>query len=76
VAGELVAAAARRGAYRGAREELTPVAGDPRAAAWLVGLATALLLAPGLAGRLSGDSVTNYALSPAGWRQLEEAGRP
>jgi biotin carboxylase len=72
VARELAAAATHRGPYRGAREELTPLAGDPIAAAWLAALGAALLVAPGLADRLAGDSVANYALTPQGWWQLLE----
>jgi glutathione synthase/RimK-type ligase-like ATP-grasp enzyme len=69
---ELAGAATRTGDYRGAREELSPLRGDPRAAAWLAGLSALLLVAPGAATRLAGGSVANYALTPAGWRQLLE----
>jgi glutathione synthase/RimK-type ligase-like ATP-grasp enzyme len=70
---QLLSAATGTGDYRNSREELTPLSGDPLAAATLAALCAALLLAPGLAGRFAGDSVANYALTPAGWSQLLDA---
>jgi hypothetical protein len=67
---ELLAAARRRGPYAGSAEELTPLSRDPLAAV-PIGVATvAALLGPRFAYRLSGGTVSNYALSVDGWRQL------
>jgi len=67
---ELTTAALHTGDYRNSHEELTPLAGDPRAVATLAVLSTALLLNPNLHTRLANGSVANYALTPAGWNQL------
>lgn len=70
---ELASAATRSGDYRATHEELTPLAGDPKAAGWLAALSALLLVAPGGATRLAGGSVANYALTPVGWSRLLEA---
>jgi biotin carboxylase len=70
VAAELGAAIARRGSYRDSREELTPVAGDPMAAVPLVLAAAATLVRPSAWTWFSSGSVSNYALSRAGWREI------
>jgi glutathione synthase/RimK-type ligase-like ATP-grasp enzyme len=75
VVAELAAAARRRGAYRGSTEELTPLAGDLRAAV-PVALAAAVALArPGAAAWLTRGGVGAYALSAAGWEALVGADR-
>jgi len=67
---ELHAALTHHGDYNASSEELTPLAGDPTAAAALAATVTALMIVPGLYSRLVGGSVANYALTPAGWRRL------
>lgn len=74
---ELHAALTHRADYNASSEELTPLTGDPTAAASLTAMVTALIIAPGLHSRLAGGSVANYALTPAGWLQLlAEADQP
>jgi hypothetical protein len=58
------------GDYEASSEELTPLAGDPIAAASLAAMVTALITVPGLHSRLIGGSVASYALTPAGWLRL------
>jgi len=70
VAREAVDLLRRRGPYRGSVEELTPTAGDRRAAVLNVGVAAALVARPGLHRRLAAGSVADYALTPAGWDRL------
>lgn len=67
---ELHAALTHRGDYRASNEELTPLGGDPIAAASLAAMVIALTTAPGLHSRLMGGSVASYALTPAGWLGL------
>lgn len=67
---ELHAALTHRGNYNASGEELTPLAGDPTAAIWMTAIAAGLIVAPGIHSGLTGGSVANYALTPAGWRQL------
>ena len=75
VAREIRAALGRRSMYRDSREELTPLRGDPVAGAALVGLASALVVSPGLARTLSTGAVSAYALTPEAWQAIR-AGRP
>jgi hypothetical protein len=72
VARELWQAARRSGPYAGSTEELTPVAGDPRAALPLMVAAGATLIDPRNWSRFAGNSVSNYAISPTGWDELCE----
>jgi ATP-grasp domain-containing protein len=74
VAREIASALGRRSLYRNSHEELTPVRGDPLAAAALVGLSGALLIHPGLSATLSSGAVSAYALTPEAWEAIR-AGR-
>ncbi len=70
VLAELLAAARRRGAYRDSTEELTPLRGDLRAVTPLALAGVATAIRPASWHWFVADSVRNYALAPAGWRQL------
>ena len=70
VLAELLAAARRRGAYRDSTEELTPLRGDLRAVTPLALAGVATVIRPASWHWFVADSVRNYALAPAGWRQL------
>jgi len=70
LAGEIWAALAHAGLYRGSAEELTPVGGDPRAALPVLAAAALILVRPALWHRLASGSVADYALTPAGWDSL------
>ncbi len=70
VVAELWTAARGAGSYRASTEELTPVRGDWRAATPVVLAASATLIAPSAWSWFSNGSVTNYALSPEGWRAI------
>ena len=74
VLAEVTAAARHSGDYRGSVEELTPLGGDPSAAVPVVLATTAALVDPRASRWFSGGSVRNYALTPAGWRQLRDRG--
>ena len=73
VAAELLAAARRAGAYRGSREELTPLAGDPLAGIPIAMAAVATLVQPAAWQWFVGGSVQNYSISPEGWRELVDS---
>jgi hypothetical protein len=70
---ELLDVARRRGPYAGSAEELTPLSHDPLTAVPIVVAAVAALLGPRPAHQLSAGTVSNYALSVDGWRQLRSA---
>jgi glutathione synthase/RimK-type ligase-like ATP-grasp enzyme len=70
IAAELAGAITRRGSYHDSREELTPLRGDLLAAVPLVLAASVTLARPSAWTWFSGGSVSNYALSPAGWREI------
>jgi hypothetical protein len=70
IARELGTALARRGDYRGSREELTPCGGDPLAALPVVLTAAATLAWPAAWQRFTGGSVGTYSLTPAAWQAL------
>jgi len=58
--------------YAGSREELTPLDGD---VLWVSANLTVLflgllVLGPWLVRRLSGDTISNYSLSPKGWKAI------
>jgi hypothetical protein len=74
VAREIGNALTRRSHYRDSHEELTPVRGDPPAAAALVGLSGALLVRPAISRTLSTGAVSAYALTPEAWETIR-AGR-
>ena len=73
IARELLNAMARRGDYRGSREELTPGGGDPLAALPVVLIAAATLARPAAWRRFTGGSVGAYSLTPAAWQALTAA---
>ena len=70
VLAELAAAAGHRGSYQDSREELTPLRGDLRAVLPLALAGAATLVRPASWRWFVADSVRNYSLAPAGWRQL------
>ena len=74
IACELGNALARRGDYRGSREELTPGGGDLPAALPVVLIAAATLTRPATWRHLADGSVGAYSLSPAAWHALTAAG--
>jgi hypothetical protein len=72
VAGELTAALRHTGRYAESAEELTPVRRDRVAALPVVLAAAATLLRPAWWGWFVSSSVSNYALSPEGWRAVQD----
>jgi hypothetical protein len=73
---ELNDAIARRGAYDGATEELTPVAGDPLAAFPLVVAVLATLIKPSMCRLFHAGATGPYALTPDAWRRIIAASAP
>lgn len=67
---ELWHAARRTGGYAVSTEELTPVAGDLLAALPLLAASAATVAAPSAWLHFAGTSVSNYAISPDGWKEL------
>ena len=59
-----------RASYAGSVEELTPLRHDVRTAIPVVAASLATLVRPALWKAFSSGAVTNYALSPAGWRAI------
>jgi glutathione synthase/RimK-type ligase-like ATP-grasp enzyme len=59
-----------RGAYRGSREELTPIAGDWLAAVPVAAALTATLLHPRLGRKFQGGAVGAYAVTPKAWDMI------
>jgi hypothetical protein len=72
VASELAAALRRADRYAASHEELTPVHRDPVAAVPVALAAAATLLRPSWWRWFVSSSVSSYALSPEGWRQVRE----
>ena len=72
---ELLYAARRTHDYRGSTEELTPLAGDARAVVPLATAAIATLVTPAVWSWFASGSVSNYALSEDGWKQILDAGQ-
>ncbi len=70
VLAEVGAAAGRRGRYRNSAEELTPWRHDLRSAVPVVVATLATLIRPTLWSMFSSGAVTNYALTPEGWREI------
>jgi hypothetical protein len=70
VAAEIWAALTHAGLYRGSAEELTPVRGDPRAAVPVIAATAMMFVRPAAGRRLAAGSVSDYALTPAGWDTL------
>jgi len=71
VARELLHAATRRGPYTGSTEELTPLTGDPRSALPVLAASVACLLRAPWHRTFTTSAVSNYALTPPGWRELQ-----
>ena len=67
---ELASAARHDGFYQGSVEELTPLRRDPRTAMPVIAAALATLARPATWRWFSSEAVTNYALKPAGWREI------
>lgn len=67
---ELVAAFRRRASYHDSVEELTPLRHDFRSAIPVASAAIATLAYPAAWRWFSSGAVTNYALTPAGWRDI------
>jgi glutathione synthase/RimK-type ligase-like ATP-grasp enzyme len=70
IARELGNALARRGDYRGSREELTPAGGDPLAALPVLLIAAITLARPAAWQWFTGGGVGAYSLTPAAWQTL------
>jgi len=70
VAREIVTAVARRGLYRGSREELTPARGDWLAPLPVTAAALTTLAKPGWYQWLTSGSVGAYSLTPSAWAQI------
>ena len=77
VARELLDAARGRGPFQDSHEEITPLRGDPLAAVPLLLASVATLVQPGAWRWFAAGAVTNYALTPRGWRMIiDAAARP
>jgi hypothetical protein len=72
VLAELVSALRHRGSYHDSIEELTPLRHDLRAAIPVAAAALATLTRPTTWRWFSSGAVTNYALTPAGWREIHQ----
>ncbi len=70
VLAEIGGALRHRGAYRDSTEELTPIRGDVRASVPVVVASVATLVRPALWSAFASGAVSNYALTPAGWREI------
>jgi biotin carboxylase len=75
VLSELVSAYRQQGGYHGSTEELTPIRHDPRSAIPVVASALATLARPAAWRWFSSGAVSNYALTPAGWRAILASGQ-
>jgi hypothetical protein len=67
---EAFAAIFARGDYAGSVEELTPVAGDPVAAAPVVAALAASLIHPPLWRKFHAGAVGPYAVTPEAWDEI------
>ena len=65
--------ARRSGAYAASEEELTPIAGDARAALPLALVGGAMLVNPGWWRRFAAGTIDAYALTPAVLAFMREA---
>jgi biotin carboxylase len=70
---ELASASRHRSSYEDSVEELTPLRHDLRAAVPLVAASLATLVSPGTWRWFSSGAVSNYALTPGGWREILRA---
>lgn len=73
VLSEAVDAFLLRGAYRGSREELTPIAGDPIAAVPVLAALLATIVAPSLGRRFYSGSIGAYAVTPQAWEAIVDS---
>jgi hypothetical protein len=69
---ELASALSHAASYRRSREELTPLQADPVAALPLLVAASAVLVHPPAWRWFASSSVSNYALTASGWREILE----
>ncbi len=69
---ELASALSHAASYRRSREELTPLQADPVAALPLLVAASAVLVHPPAWRWFAASSVSNYALTASGWREILE----
>jgi glutathione synthase/RimK-type ligase-like ATP-grasp enzyme len=67
---ELIAALGRRGNYKDAVEELTPVGGDPIAALPVILAVLATLIKPSLWRLFHAGATGPYSLTPEAWRRI------
>lgn len=72
---ELIDAVRGRALYQGAIEELTPVRGDPLAAAPIIVALLATLINPGLWRRFQTGAAGAYSLTPEAWRRIVAASK-
>jgi hypothetical protein len=75
VAQELADAALHRSSYRGSAEELTPTRGDFRTILPVAAASIVTLVHPNTWRWFSSGAVSNYALTPNGWRAIREQAR-
>ena len=73
VLGELVSALRHTGGYRDSTEELSPLWHDALAAVPVAAATLATLARPAASAWFTSGSVSNYALTPGGWRKILEA---
>ncbi len=67
---ELASASRHHGFYQDSVEELTPIRRDLRTAVPVIAASFATLARPATWRWFSSEAVTNYALTPAGWREI------
>jgi hypothetical protein len=72
IASELTQCLAGRGPYTDSHEELTPLRGDPVAAAPLAAATLATLISPRTWHWFTRGAVSAYALTPDAWRQITD----
>src|SRR5664279_5704372 len=70
VLGELVSALRHTGGYRDSTEELSPLRHDALAALPVAAATVATLARPAASAWFTSGSVSNYALTPGGWRKI------
>jgi hypothetical protein len=73
VLGELVSALRHTGGYRDSTEELSPLWHDALAAVPVAAATLATLARPAASAWFTSGSVSNYALTPGGWRKILDA---
>lgn len=70
---EAIDAIFARGDYAGSTEELTPIAGDPRAALPVLAALGASLISPSLWRKFHAGAVGPYAVTPEAWAEIRAA---